>query len=578
VSALERAILRGPRPRPGTAGLGHALTALRQELAISRLHPSDPRTGLRPTELDAEAGLIARLGIAFAPLESLNAGRRPLAEVAARHRDVIAALGGNDAGASAAFAGDDGEALALLFAEMAERPAFDDLVIERADYGELFRAMAADRVVRRPITPGARVRIFGPLEARLQSFDRVVLGGLVEGTWPPETRADPWLSRPMRHDLGLDLPERRIGLSAHDFAQILGAPDVVLVRAAKVAGVPTVASRFVQRLAAVAGEAAWQTALARGERILTLARRLDQPAEKPRPIMAPAPTPPRSARPARLSVTDVEHWLRDPYTIYAKHILRIAPLEAVDTPPGARDRGSVIHEAIAAFTKAFAATAPADPMGELLRLGQQLFAPLADYPEARAFWWPRYLRIASWFAGWDAGRRGLIASTLAEIRGEIDIPLGDRTFRLTARADRIDQLADGRYAILDYKTGEARSERQVRSGLAPQLTLEAAILRGGGFPGIAAPASVAGLVYVTLRGGNPPGKAEPIEFTAGTPDSHADTALRRFAAMALRFEDETEPYRSLVHPMWKRHYGDYDHLARVKEWSASGGVTDEAVP
>jgi ATP-dependent helicase/nuclease subunit B len=380
----------------------------------------------------------------------------------------------------------------------------------------------------------------------------------------------------MRHDLGLDLPERRIGLSGHDFAQSLGAPDVVLVRAAKVAGVPTVASRFVQRLAAVAGEAEWRGALARGARILALARRLDQPAGKAQPIKAPAPTPPRHARPARLSVTDVEHWLRDPYTIYAKHILQIVALDAVDTPPGARDRGSVIHEAIAEFTTTFAAAAPADPLAELLRLGQQHFAPLADYPEARAFWWPRFVRIASWFAGWDAGRRRLVAATHAEIRGEIDIGLGERSFRLTARADRIDRLTDGRYAIVDYKTGEARSEKQVRSGLAPQLTLEGAILRGGGFGDIAAKASVADLVYVTLRGGNPPGEEKPIEFTEGTPDSQADTALRRFAAMALRFEDETEPYRSLVHPMWKRHYGDYDHLARVKEWSASGGATDEA--
>jgi ATP-dependent helicase/nuclease subunit B len=572
VSALERAILRGPRPRPGTSGLAHALAALRQE----RLHPADPRARLGRSDIDQAGDLIERLRVAFAPLEGLDARARPFGDIAARHRDVVAALGGDAAGVAAVFAGDDGEALALAFAENAERPVHDDLVVRPADYGELFLAATADRVVRRPVTAGARVRIFGPLEARLQSFDRVVLGGLVEGTWPPETRADPWLSRPMRHDLGLDLPERRIGLSAHDFVQALGAPDVVLVRAAKVAGVPTVASRFTQRLAAVAGETAWRAALGRGARLLALARRLDQPAGKPRPIKAPAPTPPRSARPARLSVTDVEHWLRDPYTIYAKHILRIAPLDAVDTPPGARDRGSVIHEAIAEFTKVFAATAPADALGELLRLGQQHFAPLADFPEARAFWWPRFRRIAAWFADWDAGRRGLVAGTHAEIRGEIDIALGERTLRLAARADRIDRLADGRYAILDYKTGEARSEKQVRSGLAPQLTLEAAILRRGGFAEIPTPASVADLVYVTLRGGNPPGEEKPIEFSDGTTDGHADTALRRFAAMALRFEDEDEPYRSLVHPMWKRHYGDYDHLARVKEWSASGGAADEA--
>jgi ATP-dependent helicase/nuclease subunit B len=148
------------------------------------------------------------------------------------------------------------------------------------------------------------VRIFGPLEARLQSFQRVVLGGLNEGTWPPETRSDPWLSRPMRRDLGLDPPERRIGLSAHDFAQALGAEEVILARAAKVAGAPTVASRFVQRIAALAGPR-WGDVLERGNHSLDYARALDQPALV-KAAARPAPRPKLEARPLRLSVTAIE--------------------------------------------------------------------------------------------------------------------------------------------------------------------------------------------------------------------------------------------------------------------------------
>ena len=150
--------------------------------------------------------------------------------------------------------------------------AFSEIVnagsieIEPAEYPELFQIAIAETVVRRP-EKNVRVRIFGPLEARLQSVDRLVLGGLVEGVWPPETRADPWLSRPMRHELGLDLPERRIGLSAHDFAQALGAPEVILTRAARQAGAPTVASRFVQRLAAVAGRRALEGRARKGRAI-----------------------------------------------------------------------------------------------------------------------------------------------------------------------------------------------------------------------------------------------------------------------------------------------------------------------
>ena len=226
-------------------------------------------------------------------------------------------------------------------------------MIEPADYPELFHAAIAETVVRRP-EQNVRVRIFGPLEARLQSVDRLVLGGLVEGVWPPETRADPWLSRPMRHELGLDLPERRIGLSAHDFAQALGAPEVILTRAARQAGAPTVASRFVQRLAAVAGEARWKAALERGEQYLALARKLDEPQGKPQPAARPEPRPPLEARPKRLSVTEIEDWLRDPYTIYARHVLKLRPLDDIDTPPGAADRGTVIHNSIGDFAKAYA--------------------------------------------------------------------------------------------------------------------------------------------------------------------------------------------------------------------------------
>ena len=184
---------------------------------------------------------------------------------------------------------------------------------------------------------GARVRIFGTIESRLQSVDRLVLGGLVEGVWPPETRGDPWLSRPMRRELGLDLPERRIGLSAHDFAQALGAPEVVLSRAAKLAGAPTVASRFVQRLAAVAGKARWDAALATRRAL----RRAGAPARRNRSAEARRRVRRRSrrfaARPRRLSVTEIEDLLRDPYTIYAKHVLELQPLEDIDTPPGAAE-------------------------------------------------------------------------------------------------------------------------------------------------------------------------------------------------------------------------------------------------
>ena len=213
---------------------------------------------------------------------------------------------------------------------------------------------------------------------------------------------------------------------------------------------------------------------------------------------------------------------------------------------------------------------PTIPNASSFEIGKQHFAALQDYPEARAFWWPRFQRIARWFAGWETERRANVTALQAEISGKINIPLGERVFTLRARADRIERGADGRYAVLDYKTGSVPTEKQVRVGISPQLTLEAAILRGGGFGDIPAGASVAELVYVSLKGGQPSGEQKTIDFKDGNADFHADRALAKLTEVATRFEDEQQPYLPLILTMWKTRYGAYDHLARVKEWSVGG--------
>ena len=213
------------------------------------------------------------------------------------------------------------------------------------------------------------------------------------------------------------------------------------------------------------------------------------------------------------------------------------PLDPVDTPPGARDRGTVIHGAIGDYTEKFAARPPADPLKELLELGEKHFSKLEDFPEARAFWWPRFMRIAQWFAQWDNARRDGLAALHAEIRGELKFPVGQARIHALRHRRPHRAAPRGSYAILDYKTGAARTEKQVRTGLAPQLTLEAAILRAGGFKDIPA-GPVSELTYVTLKGGEPAGKPSEINFKDGTPDTQADHALARLKELAAKFEDE----------------------------------------
>jgi len=585
IEVLELALLRGTRPQAGSTGLARDFDRFRAELRklrakeTSSLHASEQRAKLRDEDLDQALALIAALQKALAPLESM-ASSKPFdfAEFAQRHYEVLAALASDQNNIAVVFEGAQGSALASAFDDLLGEQKPSGLMVQLGDYPELFQTAFADRMVRRPESASAHLHIYGQLEARLDESDRVILGGLVEGVWPPSPRIDPWLSRPMRHELGLDLPERRIGLSAHDFAQLLGHADVILTHSAKVGSAPAVASRFLHRLEAVAGEERWKQATKAGEDYVRFAGEVDRPA-KITPIEQPAPKPPRATRPLKLSVTAIEDWLRDPYTIYAKYILRLDPLDPVDMPLSAADRGSAIHEALGEFTKTFADTLPAQPALALRSIGEKFFAPLMERPEARALWWPRFQRIAAWFSEWELARRGHIHRIDAEIRGEIGIPLDHaRTFILSARADRIEQRADGRFAILDYKTGQPPTGKQVRMGLSPQLTLEAAILREGGFKDISADSSVAELAYVRLSGNNPPGEHRSLELkirnndTPQPPDEAADYARAELEKLIRKFEDENQAYTSLNLSMWSNRYGAYDDLARIKEWSAAGGL------
>jgi len=584
VGTLEMALLRGTRPQAGSAGLARDFDRFREEFVKLRagnpsaLHVAEPRARLKDQELDQAQALIAAFHSALAPLESLVSSKPyDLAELAERHRNVLIELSRDQHGVAEIFEDQQGAALGSAFDDLLGQGSPSGLIIEPDDYPEVFQTTFGDRIVRRPESANAQLHIYGQLEARLTQSDRVILGGLVEGVWPPAPRIDPWLSRPMRHELGLDLPERRIGLSAHDFAQLLGADDVILSHAAKAGGAPTVASRFLHRLEAVAGEVRWEAAKEAGEQYVQFAQALDAP-DDVKPVKQPGPTPPRAARPQRLSVTAIEDWLRDPYTIYARHILKLVPLDPVDMPLSAADRGSAIHEALGEFTRDFARELPAYPIPVLLEIGAKHFAPLMERPEARALWWPRFQRIARWFSEWETARRGDIAAIEAEIAGKILIPLDNgRNFTLSARADRIERRADGSFVILDYKTGTPPTGKQVRMGLSPQLTLEAAILREGGFEGIDAGSSIGQLAYVRLSGNNPPGEHRALELkikneTPQSPDEAANYARAQLEVLIRTFENEAEPYRSLNLPMWTNRYGSYDDLARIKEWSAAGGL------
>jgi ATP-dependent helicase/nuclease subunit B len=426
----------------------------------------------------------------------------------------------------------------------------------------------ADIAVTRAVGADPRLHIWGTLEARLQSVDLLILGGLDEGIWPAETRTDPWLSRSMRAELGLAPPERRIGLSAHDFAQGFSSPKVLVTRAEKRAGVPTVASRWLQRLTALVGEAPTKAMTDRGETYLAIARQLDSvhPTEV-RPAPRPEPKPAVTVRPRRLSITEIETLVRDPYAIYAKHVLRLEELDPLGMAPDYALRGTLIHDALGSFTETW--TAPYDATAEtrLREIGADVLAAIADFPDVHAIWSERFGNIARWFVGFERARSDAIARRNAEIAGSQDIVAPGGVFQLRGRADRIDLRRDGRIDILDFKTGTPPSARQVLTGFAPQLALEVAMTRAGAFGEEFAGRSVAILAWLAL---GQAGRGEPFKSAveAGwTADALGAEALARLSALIAAFDDVTRAYVSRSRPMFETRYeSPYDHLARVREW------------
>jgi ATP-dependent helicase/nuclease subunit B len=555
IRKLEGHVLRGPRPAPGIEGLRAALEhwGAEQEERKRSLEDFTPLSKL-----------LIRLEDAIVPLSAAFAMRRfDLASLLRAHMQVAEQIAATDKqqGASRLWDKEAGEAASeFLQGALNAAPILE--TVETHSYPHLFTALVGSSVLRPRYGNHPRLSIWGPLEARLQHADRIILGGLNEGTWPMEANIDPWLSRPMRAALGIEPPERRIGLAAHDFAEGAAASEVILTRAAKVDGAPAVASRWVLRLQSLLEGMKREKAL-HATHWVEWALALDQPDDFIL-LAPPRPTPPHEARPKRYSVTEIETLIRDPYAIYARRILGLELLDPLDDDIGAADRGSIIHKALENFTRAFPGALPENALAELTRIGRETFAEILDRPGVAAFWWPRFLRVAQWMLEWEGENRPHAREIHAELRGEIEVETGRGAVRLVAKADRIDRLKDGSLRILDYKTGQPPSEAQVKQGLSPQLPLEAAMAARGAFKELGE-AITSELLYLRLSGGDPAGEEKVLASDAAL---LAEESWKNLLRLLQQFE--TAPYLSRPRPMFEVRFGDYDHLARVKEWSASG--------
>ncbi|HEY8382254.1 MAG TPA: double-strand break repair protein AddB [Microvirga sp.] len=576
---LEIGVLRGPAPAKGLDGLRRALMERRTG---SDRHTPRPARRLTAEDWDLAAALVERLIDSFQAFsaETVGEARVDLLALAQTHRHVVEALARGEDGEPPGDEDGSGEALFTLFDDLAVSGMADGgrggIAGRFVDYPAFFTALAKQcTLTLASRTTHRRVKILGLLEARLLAADRVVLGGLDEGVWPPRTETDAFLNRPMRAAIGLSSPERRIGQTAHDFVQAMGHEEVVITRALKRDSSPMVPSRLLQRIKAFAGEEAWRRMGAAGHRYRALAQRLDAPLVAPQPASRPAPKPDPILIPRTLSVTEVETLVRDPYAIYAKHILKLDGLEPIAVIPSHANRGTIIHEALGRFAEAAPERLPAEPLPLLLQFGQDAFGTLADsYPELYAEWWPRFERLAVEFVKWEERRRGSIARVHPEVSGAWTIPLGPVTFTLRARADRIERHRDGTCTIVDFKTGSPPGVKEVFAGFAPQLTLEAAMLMHGAFRDLPATTVTPSLLYVHTSGGRKALNEREIDTPRGDERSVADLVAdhqARLKGMLARYYTGEIGFMSRPYPKYASRYSRYDHLARVKEWSLSTG-------
>lgn len=456
---------------------------------------------------------------------------------------------------------------ALALVEKFRGEAEYDAPLPFAEYHRLFEKALTAENTRNYDTARPDVMIWGTLEARVQGADVVILGGLNEDTWPAHPSVDPWLNRSLRRRAGLLLPERQIGLSAHDYQQAAAAKEVIFSRAKRDADSETVSSRWLSRLTNLLqglkdqnGPVALEAMRSAGAVYLDMAAQLDAPAKQVDAEPRPAPAPPRDVRPKEFAVTEIQRLIRDPYAIYAKRILRLSRLEPLRAVPDARVRGNVFH---AIMEDAFSLDADFSDldaaMTRLMSISAAHFAEL-PWPGVAALWAGHLESIAEVLVADEAARRVARRPIALERKGRIDLP--GTKFSLSGKADRIDKLHDGRLVIYDYKTGSPPKPDQMRY-FDRQLPIEAVMAEHGGFESVAA-AEVAHVTHIGL--GRSPETRDTELTQSDDRDFRTVTILGELARLLASFDSGTKGYSARRAMEKLRFDGDYDHLARFGEW------------
>lgn len=454
--------------------------------------------------------------------------------------------------------------------------------VDATGFLRLMRHLMIGSVVRLRSGTHPRLSILGPLEARMLDADVIILGGLNEGIWPATPSPGPFLSRGMRRDMKLSLPERRYGLAAHDFFELASNPLVYMTRSKRSDSGPTIASRWVWRLKTLlqgaVGEEGVKSRLETADQYLSIAQKLDfVSAKEVTPAKAPKPAPPKDKRwttdkGRSLSITEVKTFIRDPYSIYGKHVLGLKRLKDLSHQNGPSEFGSAIHLGIENFLNTISAPYAEADDEALIGALSDAFRLYGYSPEVIAKERARFKAIAEGLriemnirAADGYEQEGL------EIWGDAKIP--DRDFTVRGKMDYVERGIDG-YGFVDFKTGSPASDSEVAAGFDPQLPLAAFILRAGGLKGHK-PAETVRLGYMRVKGSNADFKYAPIGKKKAV-DVLVDESIETLTKLIDRFDDPATPYESQVRAKYTNSWSDFDDLARRGEWAGMDGGEGDA--
>ncbi len=517
--------------------------------------------------------LFARLQETAAPWQALlnEKPSHPIGDWLSAHMEVATGLvqSHDQSGAQILWQGREGEAIASLVQNII-RDSADLPPFTARDYSDFIDALLQATPFRNQSNTHPRLSILGPLEARLIQADRIILGGLNEGVWPSLGAQDPFLSRPMREKIGLPSPEQRIGLAAHDFAQLSTAPETVLTRSLRADRAPTKPSRWLLRLNNILTGLGLHEKTDQSAKLSAWLQQFYISQESITPASPPGPTPLLAMRPRRLSVTQIETLIRDPYAIYAQKILNLHPLDPLDAEIGAAMRGTLLHAVFAEITGQYFDADKKTLRQKLDTILTRRFEQ-AHFPlHLQKFWQARLQKSFDWFVAFHIAQRQNYPKSLIEKKGKITLPLPAGEFTLTVRADRIDLGTNQNAAIIDYKSGRVDTVGVAKT-FNPQLQLTALILLENGFPSLTIKTIDALALYkVWNRKGD--GK-DDLVFPDDKIMDLVEEAKSRTLALLAHYDDPDTAYYSQPRPQFENHFGAYDHLARRDEWKTEQDKT-----